>query len=202
MLTSEGLSTRLFVAENKKIFEDVAKDYKISSRYRIAKYTILDYRKILDELCAFVRGYYDYKQKNDDKYKNKVFESTRAFYNKMFTDDDKYRKEISLPQMKDINKGFLEGTKKLQDLLEEYIPKSKDDIEFHRVLIMTDNQYRKISKVYRDDMEIYLWLATDGSTVYEHHIPAKLRADYLDTSTPVMHPKKIDAAVRKSLGDD
>lgn len=191
MLTIEHLATREFVSENKELFEEVSKEYKFSSGLRIRKYTQLNYKKILKEIIDFMTGYIDYKEKNTGKYKGQVMATARSFYNNMFMDDHKYRKELFISDMKDSYESFLRGTKQLQEFLESNLERSKPDPEFHQLMIMTDNQYRKLSKVCRDDMQIYLWLATEDSVVYNYTVSAKLRADFIDTSTPVIHPKKI-----------
>ena len=53
-----------------------------------------------------------------------------------------------------INEDFLKGTKRLQTILDAQSP-TPDDTEFKSILLMTDNQYKKISKVWNDDMHIY-----------------------------------------------
>lgn len=203
MLTTEHLATREFVAENKELFEEVSKEYKFSSKFRIKKYTQLNYKKILKEITDFVTGYVDYKEKNTGEYKGKVMSTAKSFYNNMFMDSHKYRKELFIADMKNSYEDFLRGTKQLQDFLEANLERSKADPEFHQLMIMTDNQYRKLSKVCRDDMQIYLWLATEDSPIYNHTISPKLRADFIDISTPVIHPKKIKKEdIQKSEAGD
>ena len=92
--------------------------------------------------------------------------------------------------MKDIVKGFLEQTKKLQDILDAHIDEANMDPELKTLLEMTNNQYRKITKVNRDDLKIYTWLLF-GETARNHDgkydIPVSLRVAYEDPKTPVIH---------------
>jgi hypothetical protein len=50
-------------------------------------------------------------------------------------------------------------------------------------------------------MQIYLWLATEDS-LHEYKISGKLRADFVDDMTPVLHPKKIKAADIQKYGEE
>ena len=118
----------------------------------------------------------------------------------MFSNKKKYRRKLFLPEIKDTYADFLRGTKELQALLEANLNRGNIDPEFRMLLTMTDNQYRKISKVCRDDMQIYLWLATEDSS-YEYHISGKLRADFVDSNTPVIHPRKIKPADIDKYGE-
>lgn len=91
--------------------------------------------------------------------------------------------------MKDINESFLVQTKRLQSLLEDYSEYEDITMEGKALLKMTDNQYRKLSKVYRDDMQIYLWLITYKNPDSSFNISDKLYEDFKDKTTPVMHKK-------------
>ena len=119
----------------------------------------------------------------------------------MFTNKKKYRRKMYLPEIKDSYADFLRGTKELQTLMESSIERSQSDPEFHMLLTMTNNQYRKLSKVCRDDMQIYLWLCTENLS-NQYHISGKLRADFVDDNTPVLHPKKIKAADIQKYGEE
>lgn len=187
MLKKESISTRTFVENNKELFEEVAKGY-INAEKPDTKYSILNYEIIISKMIEFIEGYIAYKAKGDTKFDGKVLGTTLKFYNQMFTDRE-YRTEITLHDMPELNKTFLAKTKDLQTIIEKHADDDKD-YELRQLLIMTDNQYRKLSHVYRDDMEIYLWLATSGSKVYQHNIPAKLRSHFNDKTTPVMHAVK------------
>lgn len=200
MLTKDGLSMKGFVVDNKDLFEQVARDYKYDTRHREKQYTQLNYRYILKEMVDFVNGYIEYKEKDSTKYAGKVLGTAKAFYDAMFTNKKKYRRKIRLPEIRDSYADFLRGTKELQNLLEANIERGNKDPEFNMLLTMTDNQYRKISKVCRDDMQIYLWLATENHTD-QYHISGKLRADFVDDNTPVIHPKKIKAGDIEKYGE-
>lgn len=190
MLRKEDLSTRVFVAENKGMFEDVARAYDRSRPAGTHVFSILNYEKFIDEMCQFITGYLEYKDKGDDKYSGKVLGTTLHFYNSMFDDVREYRKNISLAEMKYINQGFLSGTKALQTLISDNLERSKKDEDLEQLLLMTDNQYRKLSKVYRDDMQIYRWLATSDLKKKQYQIPVDLRIAFNDKKTPVMHQVK------------
>lgn len=200
MLTKDTLAMKGFVVDNKGLFEQVARDYKYDTKHREKQYTQLNYRYILKEMVDFVNGYIEYKEKDSTKYAGKVLGTAKAFYDAMFTNKKKYRRKIRLPEIRDSYADFLRGTKELQNLLEANIERGNKDPEFHMLLTMTDNQYRKISKVCRDDMQIYLWLATENNTD-QYHISGKLRADFVDDNTPVIHPKKIKAGDIEKYGE-
>lgn len=190
MLTEDTLSMKAFVVDNKDLFQQVAHEYKYDTKKRERQYTQLNYRYILKEMVDFVNGYIEYKEKDSSKYAGKVLGTAKSFYDGMFSNKKKYRRKLFLPEIKDTYADFLRGTKELQSLLEANLNRGNIDPEFRMLLTMTDNQYRKISKVCRDDMQIYLWLATED-TSYEYHISGKLRADFVDSNTPVIHPRKI-----------
>lgn len=200
MLTEDTLSMKAFVVDNKDLFQQVAREYKYDTKKRERQYTQLNYRYILKEMVDFVNGYIEYKEKDSSKYAGKVLGTAKSFYDGMFSNKKKYRRKLFLPEIKDTYADFLRGTKELQSLLEANLNRGNIDPEFRMLLTMTDNQYRKISKVCRDDMQIYLWLATEDSS-YEYHISGKLRADFVDSNTPVIHPRKIKPADIDKYGE-
>lgn len=200
MLTEDTLSMKAFVVDNKDLFQQVAQEYKYDTKKRERQYTQLNYRYILKEMVDFVNGYIEYKEKDSSKYAGKVLGTAKSFYDGMFSNKKKYRRKLFLPEIKDTYADFLRGTKELQSLLEANLNRGNIDPEFRMLLTMTDNQYRKISKVCRDDMQIYLWLATED-TSYEYHISGKLRADFVDSNTPVIHPRKIKPADIDKYGE-
>lgn len=200
MLTEDTLSMKAFVVDNKDLFQQVAREYKYDTKKRERQYTQLNYRYILKEMVDFVNGYIEYKEKDSSKYAGKVLGTAKSFYDGMFSNKKKYRRKLFLPEIKDTYADFLRGTKELQALLEANLNRGNIDPEFRMLLTMTDNQYRKISKVCRDDMQIYLWLATED-TSYEYHISGKLRADFVDSNTPVIHPRKIKPADIDKYGE-
>lgn len=180
------------IQSNRGIYEQIAReserhDYKYSQ-----KYNILNYNKILELVVKYVEGYIKYKESdNNDNYKDKVLETSKYFYDSMFDYNNrhKYRQVIELSQFKSINKNYLEWTNKLTNLLEklENDDKYSDDPEFDILLTMTQRQYDKIAKVYKDDCNIYLWLISKDSKYIKHNIDSKLISHYNDIKTPVMH---------------
>ena len=201
LLSKDNLSIKSFVIENKALFEQVAREYKYDTKYREKRYTQMNYKYILREMVDFVTGYIEYKEKDSNRYSGKVLGTAKSFYDGMFTNSKKYRRKLYLPDIKDSYLDFLKGSKELQNLMESNIDRANKDPEFRMLITMTDNQYRKISKVCRDDMQIYLWLATEGS-YHEYHISGKLRADFVDDHTPVIHPKKIKTSDIKKYNEN
>lgn len=198
MIFSGKLNTQLFVEKHRNMFEDVARQYDdVKDLNGPQKYSILNYGKILDMICEYMTGYINYKEKGNNEYSDKVLSQTIYLYNTMFT-DKKYRTKIELSQMTDINRSFLEGTKKLQTLLDEQTKllqtkEGPDAEELNKMIMLTNNQYGKLSKVYHDDMNIYLWLISSKSKIKflnRYNIDSKLRVDFNDKHTPVMHKVK------------
>ena len=171
------------VKDNRDLFEDINRKY--DNAKDPAEYTILDYGKITSDMCDYVEGYFKYKENGDDKYVDKLMASTHKFYDKMFTDVG-YRKPFNLPDMKDINEEFLANTKKLQALLEADYESGSEE---YAILKMTDNQYNKLMKVYRDDAKIYIWLSTKRSPLSKSLEPRLVQA-YENKNTPVIHKIK------------
>lgn len=189
MFDKNNISTRLFVIKYRNLFEDVAKDYTNMKDSDDVEYTILDYEKILSEMCDFIEGYVDYKKKGDNKYAGKILSTTINFYNTMFTDTKKYRHVIVLSDMKEITKTFLSLTNRLQKLIEDLSDASDTDRELYQLLKLSDNQYKKISKVYKDDLNIFLWLNLSNSKVYNNRPSLDIISAFHDESTPVIHRK-------------
>ena len=188
MIDKDTLSTKLFIMGAKEDFEDVAKSIYTSTNPK--KYSMLDYEGIIDKMCKYIEGYVDYKASGDNKFNGKVLSTTRTFYDNMFN-DKKYRKVLKLKEIQDSHKQFLISTKKLQSLLEKYIDKQDYDYELQQLITMSNNQYKKLSKVYKDDMDIYRWQATLDSKLYSYPIPAATRANFYDINTPVIHPANL-----------
>lgn len=182
------------IEENRNLFEDVAKAQasSISTNKRYVKYTILNYKKMLDELCEFIEGYVSYKDKDGETYKGKVLSTTVHFYEKMFQNGGKeYRVDFDLTQMQDISKNYLKGSQRLQKLIDEYKQKNyQDNRELKSLIGLTENQYIKIMKVHKDDMKIYLWLLYKDAPHFRKSISSSLLAAYKNKSTPVIHEKE------------
>ena len=191
MIDKENLSIRLFIMGAKEDFEDVARSTYTTTNPK--KYSQLDYEGIIDKMCKYIEGYLDYKASGDDKYKGKVLGTTRTFYDNMFI-DPKYRKVMKLKEIRNKHKQFLVSTKKLQDLLDKCIDKQEFDYELQQLVTMSNNQYKKLSKVYKDDMDIYRWQATLGSKIYTFEISEKTKANYYNLGTPVIHPANLKKA--------
>lgn len=170
------------IKNNKSIFEDINRSF--DSHTDNADYTILDYNKILSDMCDYLEGYYKYKENGEEQYADKILSSTHKFYDVMFT-DIKYRKPFRLSDMKSINEEFLVDTKKLQSLMDTDISGYEEDA----MLRMADNQYKKLMKVYKDDAQIYLWLVSRNSK-FTRNISADLYSAFENKDTPVIHKMK------------
>ena len=186
MISVSELETRKCVSNNKNLFEDVAKSHDNTRDVYKTRYSVLDYEMILDQMIEFVDGYKQYEQKSDKKYEGKVLKISRNFYDKMFT-EKKYRKIITLDQYKDLNLGYLKKTKELQGIIESYIKDKDISGEMDSLIRLTNNQYKKLSKVCRDDMKIYLWLTTSNSKFLAYHLDESTRSAFSNKTAPVMH---------------
>lgn len=194
------LETSLFVKTNRNLFEDVAEKFGNFPKSKdTIKYTVLDYHKILNEMCEYLTGYKDYATKGSHKYDGKVLAQTNTFYNNMFDDKKSYRKTIRLADFPDVSEEFLVGTQKLQGIIQHELNKKEISSEMKQLITMTNNQYRKVAKVHKDDMNIYLWLASQKSTMKfmtKHDISTSTRDAFNNQNTPVMHK------VRKWVDDE
>lgn len=183
------LQTRECVERDKNLFEKVAKGFVSAKDVYRTQYTILDYIKILDNMIEFVNGYKEYESGNDHKFDGKVLTVTRQFYDKMFKDRE-YRKIINLDEFKQINESYLKKTKELQSLMESYLNADKVSAELDSLIRMTNNQYKKLAKVCRDDMKIYLWITTADSSFFAFHIDESTKKSFNDKKSPVIHKYK------------
>lgn len=190
MLKANELSMKTTVANDKNLFEDVADSYDNALDVYRKHYFILDYEKILDTMIKFIEGYMQYTKSDDkDKYDGKVLSITRNFYDKMFTDKKEYRMVIDLPEFKSVMEGYLRKTKVLQKTMEDII--NDDDAmksgEMDSFIRMADNQYKKLAKVFKDDMKIYLWITTSGKKSFAYPLDNTTRSAFANKRTPVMH---------------
>ena len=190
MLSISELSTRKCVENNRNLFEDVAKGFVNAKDMYRTEYSILNYEMILDQMIQFIDGYVEYANDNTKQYEGKVLAVTRNFFNSMFIDKKKYRKKINLDEFMEINKRYLEKTKQLQSIIERYLKDGSISRELDSLLRLTDNQYKKIAKVYRDDMKIYLWLTSSNSKFFAYHLDESTRSEFSNKNSPVMH--KVD----------
>lgn len=201
------LVTKKFVADNVELFKRVAYTSKSNLFTKVADdnvrsrhidetdYTILNYTKILNDMVDFIEGYIKYKEEGDNRFASKVLDTTINFYDKMF-EDKSYRKIITLQMFGDINEDFLRETAVLQDLFIkcDELAESSFDHELEQLMIVTKKQYSKISKVFSDDVKIYLWLTSRGSVIKTPYsvLPGDLMYAFNNKSTPVMHENKGD----------
>lgn len=189
ILSKDSLFTRKYVSDSKDLFIDVAESKPESYSQ---EYSILNYPMIVRQMCDYFEGYVECKSTGEQKYTYDVLPKTVGFYDNMFK-SEKYRKKIHLSDMDDLMKDFLTETKRLQTLLETELNKSLNsvDTEMKAMIELTNNQYKKLTKVNRDDMMIFLWLIYKnelGGKSYE--ITGALRAAYINDMTPVMHEVK------------
>lgn len=190
-LTKDLLETRIHVKKARNLFIDVSNTRKQGYQDK-TMYSILDYPRIAREMYEFIKGYIECKSTGAYKYKNTAVSTTVQFYNNMFK-DPKYRRRIHLSDMDELMSGFLEYTNKLQSIMDEHLKELNVDAEMKTMFELTNNQYRKVAKVNRDDMEIFLWLVYKNEINGKSHgISGSLRAAYLNDSTPVMHEVKMN----------
>lgn len=190
ILTKENLATFVHIKNARNLFIDVA-DTRSKITYDKREYDILNYPRIVKEMYDFIDGYIKCKASGNYKYKNSAVSTTVQFYNNMFK-DKKYRKHINLCEMDELMKGFLEWTDRLQTLMDEHLHELGVDTEMKAMFDLTNNQYRKLAKVNRDDLEIYLWILYDSGIDKEHKrsLPSNLKIMYENKLTPVMHEIK------------
>lgn len=179
------------VCEYRTMFEDVAKTVPNIRPKDDVMYSSLDYGKILNEMNTFLEGYVSYRNGDDQtsKYDGKVIPITKKYYDGMFSDMSEkspYRVQHTLEDMKNVNQTFLEGSLALKNTMES-INENLSDIESQQLVAMTRNQYNKLARVYRDDMSLYLWLATRNSKTNPKIASIENRMAFYDTKTPVMH---------------
>ena len=185
-LSVKELETRKCTEANKNLFEDVANGYVNAKDIYRVQYTILDYEKIIDQMIEYLDGYVRYSKSDNDKYNGKVLTVTRSFFDKMFTEKE-YRMKINLEQFQDVNKTYLKKTKELQSVIETYLSDKSISAEMESLIRLTNNQYRKLAKVCRDDMKIWLWLTTSNSKHFKYHLDNATQSAYADKKSPVMH---------------
>ena len=178
----EDLETYKFIKMHEDLFMDTQDKYKYSISRNTKMYTILNYKKIFEDMCEYLEGYLDYYNSDDDKYENKVISSTAKYYDSFFT-DKKYRMDFVLHDIYDIKKDFLEGTKDLQEVL---LKLSANEGELHSMTILTNNQYGRLSKVFNDDMQIWKMLIDTPA----YHPTAEDRRKFSNPNTPCIHEKK------------
>lgn len=168
------------IKNSKSLFEDINNAFDTSLDK--ADYTILNYEKIVNDMCDYLEGYFRYKEAGEEQYADKLMSSTHKFYDEMFV-NIKYRMPFKLTDMKEINEKFLVATKKLQSILDTDTEKSTEE---NSIMKMSDNQFNKLMKVYRDDAQIYLYLITRNGR-YSKPLSAELYSAFENRETPVIH---------------
>jgi hypothetical protein len=174
-----------YIKANKDLFDQVQSANQHPKRMYDVEYTILNYKSILTDICDYMEGYLEYNANRDRKYASRLLATTAKFYDATF-ESKKYRMTMGLPDMPDIQYDFLVQSKKLQDIM---VKVNDVEDELHAMLLLTNNQYRKLSRVFSDDMKIWLWLSS-SDTLHPTSIDSDLRNKFHDKNTPVMHPKK------------
>lgn len=182
-----------FISDNQNMFIKVSNNVEKITGFDDVTYSILNYDKIIGDMTQYIEGYLDYHNKGIDKYVDKILNTTITFCDKMF-DDVAYRKIITLEEFKDINHSFLVKTKELKILFDNCDKAVGDekDYELKQMVNLLNKQYLKVSRVMKDDMSIYLWLSTQGSSIPSLRIPisADLLRTFNDKTSPVMHRYK------------
>jgi len=182
MFKPEELETQVFVKANADLFRDMQDKYRYSVDKSKTIYSILNYGKILNDMADYLEGYIDYYKSDDDQYKNKVVSSTAKYFDSVFI-DKRYRREVVLSDMPEISEEFLEGTKEVQDVMKIIAAREG---ELHTMAILANNQYKRISKVFKDDMNIWKML----KNMPGYASASDLREKFRDKTTPCMHEKK------------
>lgn len=178
------------ICEYRTMFEDVAHTTPNIRPKDNVMYSTLNYEKIFSKMCEFLEGYVSYRDANDETYDDKILTSTKAFYDGMFSDmsvNSPYRHTITLEDMgSTTNEAFLVGTQNLQTIMES-MTEQYPDFQTEQLIAMTTNQFNKLAKVYRDDMSLYMWLATGNSRVNAKSANADTRVHFCNVNTPVIH---------------
>lgn len=183
-----------FICEYRTMFEDVVNTNPNIRPKDDVMYSSMDYGKIFGRICEFLEGYISYRNENDQMYDSKILASTKAFYDSMFSDMDcnsPYRKTCTLEDMRsNVMESFLTGTKNLQMVMES-MQTQYPDMQTEQLIVMTNNQFNKLAKVYRDDMDLYMWLATRNSKTNPKQASMQNRINFMNVNTPVVH--RLDA---------
>lgn len=182
------------VCEYRTMFEDVANTTPNIRSQDDVMYSALHYGKILQEMCDFLEGYITYRDSDTTTYQETMIPKTKKFYDNMFADmgvNSKYRHTVTLEDLRQTcNQEFLEGSQRLKTVMESVMEKYPDH-ESKQLIAMSTNQYGKLAKVYKDDMDLYLWLATRNSKVRPKSTSVQNRVNFGDIHTPVIH--RLDA---------
>lgn len=190
----EPMETKSFCAQNAALFTKVNDTLKNTHNIDADVYNCLDYEKILNTMCEYLTGYMDYLKSGDTKYDGKILDSTVTFYDSIFTSIEN-RREIILKDFEDINEQFLSKTKALQDTLDKCLADVADNHNrmSEQIYHVTNRQYRKLARVYHDDMKLVLWIrdkkargakyGTDGC----YNPGSGAISAFYDKTSPVIH---------------
>lgn len=188
-MNPNNLEIQKTVDANRDLFEKVNKSYIDAKDIYKVQYIILDYNKIVESLSKYLDGYMSYAKENSNQYKDKIMSSTKNLYDNMFK-SKVYKKVINLEEFKNDNYAFLVKSKDLRDRIIAISRMDKVSPEMNSLIRLTDNQYKKLMKVYHDDMKIYLWITSSGSTHFKYAIDDKLKSSFSNNNAPVMHKYK------------
>lgn len=191
-------SIKSFVTSKLNLFEKVASTESHKISVNTQQYIMLNYKKIFKTIIEYVEGYQDIYDNEPDKaklYGDKVIGTTKKYFDSMFTDES-FKVSLDLRKVQSVFTDFLEGSKLLQNKLDML---SRPDIingnrQLEQILIICDNQYKKISKVCKDDMNIYLYLMTKDTDCPTANISMELLKTHKDSSTPVIHTCSVEDA--------
>lgn len=191
-MNPNNLEIQKTVDANRDLFEKVNKSYVDAKDIYQVQYIILDYVKIVETLSKYLDGYMSYAESKGNQYKEKLMSSTKNLYDNMFK-SKVYKKVINLEEFKRDNYNFLVKSKDLRDRIISMSNMDKVTPEMNSIMRLTDNQYKKVMKVYHDDMKIYLWITSSGSTHFKYTIDDRLKSAFSNNNAPVMHKyKKTD----------
>jgi hypothetical protein len=175
-----------FVKDNRSLFEKIM-TMPIEKTEPVG-YTILNYKTILVHMEAFLLEYLKYREEGTNKHGDRIISRTKALFDMMFEPDSKtYRMDFGLTEMPRINREFLEGSDTMKKCLQRIIDDEVEymDAEMQAVVLMTSNQYKKLSQVFKDDLLIWCWLTTGRGA----NLPESARRAYHNPNDPVIHKK-------------
>lgn len=175
-----------FVKDNSDLFEKIVLSNDRKTYNDGDVYNILDYQRILAMIGEYVTGYVAYRDKKEDSFESsKIIEKTKKFYDSLFSESG-YRRKFNLPEMPEINKQYLILSNELKKVLVQMIATNDNerDLELETFIQLTSNQYKKLSKVYKDDMKLWLWLS------FLCDCSEDLKKAHRNNNTPVIHKEK------------
>lgn len=161
----------------------------IADKYN-KKFKILDYTKILNLITQYMRQYVTYLHTEKDKYKDRILGLTQAFYDSLFKKEE-YKKEVSIQEFKDEIDAFINGTKGFQTVIKEVEHECCCDCamakECEHMVTISVNEYLKIGRVFRTDLNLYNSIRKSGSKVYNEPFTSEQSYVFSNEETPCMH---------------